>query len=95
MIKDVISKALQDLEKIAARADEEANRGAAGGEEQQKEEEEEEIDDEARANDVQDLELIRESMESNGGKRVAGSCRVLELFLHMGVDFKANWTISS
>ncbi len=68
MIKDVITKALQDLERIAARADEEANRGAVGGEEQQKEEEEEEIDDEARANDVQDLELIKESMESNGGK---------------------------
>jgi adenylate kinase len=67
MIKDVITKALQDLEKMAARADDEMNRDAVGAEEQQKDDDDEEIDGETHDNDVQDLELIKESMENNGG----------------------------
>ena len=64
-IKDVINKALADLEKIAARADQENDKPA--GEEGEEEEDEEDGDDEAKGHDAQELETIKESMENNGG----------------------------
>ncbi len=65
-IKDVINKAMADLEKIAARADQETDKPV--GEEGEEEEEEEEVDDEAQGHDAQELETIRESMENNNGR---------------------------
>ena len=57
-IKDVINKAIADLEKIAARADQETEKPAA--EEGEEEEEEEEVDDEAQGHDAAELETIKE-----------------------------------
>jgi adenylate kinase len=64
-IKDVITKAIADLEKIAARADQEPEKPA--GEEGEEEEEEEDNDDEAQGIDAGELETIKESMEQNNG----------------------------
>ena len=64
-IKDVINKAIADLEKIAARADQEPEKPA--GEEGEEEEEEEDNDDEAQGIDAGELETIKESMEQNNG----------------------------
>lgn len=65
-IKDVITKAIADLEKIAARADQEPEKPA--GEEGEEEEEEEDNDDEAQGIDAGELETIKESMEQNNGR---------------------------
>lgn len=66
-IKDVITKAMNELEKIAARADQDTEkpRGEEGGEEEEDEEEDE--DDEGKAQDAQELDAIKDSMENNNG----------------------------
>lgn len=68
-LKDVVTKALADLEKIAARAEEEANRPANDEVEgDEEEDEEEETDDEGRGQDAAELEAIKESMDTNNGR---------------------------
>jgi adenylate kinase len=65
-LKDVITKALGDLEKITNKVDEENNKNI--DEEQIEEEEEDDDDNESKVQDAAELEAIKESMENNNGR---------------------------
>ena len=73
-IKDVIAQAIDNLNKAAKKAENDADRPGGGGERGmngedggEEDEEEEEIDEDEELPDLEELETINENMESNNG----------------------------
>jgi adenylate kinase len=66
-VKDVIKQAIENLNKLAKRAETEAEK-PGGDRLDEEEEEEEEVEEEEELPDLDELEAINENMESNNGK---------------------------
>lgn len=65
-VKDVINQAIENLNKLARRAEAEADK--PGGDKLEEEDEEEEPEEEEDLPDLDELETINENMEANNGK---------------------------
>jgi adenylate kinase len=73
-IKDVVTQAVDNLNRLAKRAEQETEKHVEEGEEAEEEEEEEETPD------LSDLEAINDQMENNNGKSDLKSVRTNKCF---------------
>ena len=68
-MKDVVNKALEEINRIAKRAETEAEKAPSGNGEEGEEPEEEEEEEEEELPDFPDLETINEQIDANNGMR--------------------------